>query len=130
MTSRLSHEVDQMLRSFDISQSQFNVLRILAGAGPEGLGRNEIAARMITTTPDMTRLLNRMMEKGWVVRERGTEDRREVPTTLTAAGKLLLSKVDAPLAEFHAKQFDLISSLEIRQLLKLLRRIAAAEPRG
>ena len=128
VTNHLSHQVDQLLRSFDVTQPQFNVLRILAGAGPEGLGRNEITARMVTTTPDMTRLLNRMMDKGWVVRERGTEDRREVPTRLTAAGKRQLKKIDAPLARLHAEQFESVSSNEMGHLLQLLKVIMEAEP--
>jgi len=128
VTNHLSHQVDQLLRSFDVTQPQFNVLRILAGAGPEGLGRNEITARMVTTTPDMTRLLNRMMDKGWVVRERGTEDRREVPTRLTAAGGHLLKKIDAPLARLHSEQFEAVSSNEMGHLLQLLKVIMEAEP--
>ncbi len=128
MASHLSHEVDQLLRSFDISQPQFNVLRILAGVGSEGLGRNDIAARMITTTPDMTRLLNRMMEKGWILRARGTEDRREVPTTLTSLGKQLLKKIDDPLDCLHTRQFETVSPKELRRLLKLLKTITTTEP--
>jgi DNA-binding MarR family transcriptional regulator len=128
VTSDLSHQVNQLLRSFDVTQPQFNVLRILAGAGPEGLGRNEITARMVTITPDMTRLLNRMTDKGWVVRERGTEDRREVPTTLTPAGKRLLRRIDDPLARLHAEQFDALGTNETGHLLRLLKMIMKAEP--
>jgi DNA-binding MarR family transcriptional regulator len=127
VTSHLSHQVDQLLRSFDITQPQFNVLRILAGASPAGLGRNEIAARMVTTTPDMTRLLNRMMDKGWVIRARGTEDRREVPTTLTVSGRQLLKNIDAPLASLHTEQFGAVSSPQMEHLLKLLKTIMEAE---
>ena len=127
VTSHLSHQVDQLLHSFDITQPQFNVLRILAGSGPAGLGRNEISARMVTTTPDMTRLLNRMMNKGWVIRARGTEDRREVPTTLTLSGKQLLKKIDTPLASLHTEQFEAVSSHQMDHLLKLLRTIEEAE---
>jgi DNA-binding MarR family transcriptional regulator len=128
VTNHLSHQVDQLLRSFDVTQPQFNVLRILAGAGPEWLGRNEITARMVTTTPDMTRLLNRMMDKGWVVRERGAEDRREVPTRLTTAGRHLLKKIDAPLARLHSEQFRAVNPNEMGHLLQLLKMIMEAEP--
>ena len=127
VTSHLSHQVDQLLRSFDITQPQFNVLRILAGAGPTGLGRNEIAARMVTTTPDMTRLLNRMMDKGWVIRARGTEDRREVPTTLAISGRQLLKNVGTPLASLHTEQFGAVSSQQMDHLLRLLKTIEEAE---
>lgn len=124
ISSRLSRNVDELLRTFDISQPQYNVLRILAGAGPKGLGRDEIASRMITTTPDMTRLLNRMVDKGWIRRERSAEDRREVPTTLTTAGQQLLKQIDGPISLLHERQFDAMNEEESRRLLKLLTRLS------
>ena len=64
--SELSYTVDKFFGQFDITQSQYNVLRILRGAGSAGLCRNEISERMVTATPDMTRLLDRMEKAGWV----------------------------------------------------------------
>src|SRR5580658_9662838 len=58
--SDLSYAVDQFFRPFDITPSQYNILRILRGAGTDGLCRNEVSERMLTSTPDMTRLLDRM----------------------------------------------------------------------
>ena len=72
--SELSHAVDQFFSPFRITPSQYNVLRILRGAGTNGLCRNEISERMVTATPDMTRLLDRMEKAGWVTRERAEEE--------------------------------------------------------
>jgi DNA-binding MarR family transcriptional regulator len=66
--SELSYAVDQFFGHFDITQSQYNVLRILRGTGADGLCRNEISERMVTATPDMTRLLDRVEKAGWVIR--------------------------------------------------------------
>ena len=78
--SELSYAVDQFFRPFGITSSQYNVLRILRGAGVDGLCRNEISERMVTATPDMSRLLDRMEKAGWVTRERAEGDRRQVST--------------------------------------------------
>jgi DNA-binding MarR family transcriptional regulator len=68
--SELSYAVEQFFRQFDISQSQYNVLRILRGAGANGLCRNEISERMVTAMPDMTGSLDRMEKAGWVTRKK------------------------------------------------------------
>ena len=69
--SVLSYAVDQFFRPFDITPSQYNVLRILRGSGTDGLCRNEISERMVTATPDMSRLLDRMEKAGWVTARKG-----------------------------------------------------------
>src|SRR5580693_5114470 len=94
--SELSHTVDQVFRPFDITPSQYNVLRILQGAGTDGLCRNEISERMVTATPDMTRLLYRMEKAGWVTRERAEEDRGQVSTHITRSGMELLARLEKP----------------------------------
>src|ERR1700748_1830915 len=98
--SELSYAVDQFFRPFDITPSQYNVLRILRGAGADGLCRNEISERMVTATPDMTRLLDRMEKAGWVTRERAEEDRRQVSTHITKPGMELLAKLETPTNDF------------------------------
>ena len=73
-TSQLSHGMDVLLKNHGITQVQYNVLRILRGAGDSGLGRNEIRERLVNTMPDFTRLLDRMESAGWISRERAGED--------------------------------------------------------
>ena len=122
----LSHGIDQFLKPFGITQSQYNVLRILRGAGAAGLGRNQIAERMVTPTPDASRLLDRLEESGWIRRKRGKDDRRQVTSYITAAGQKLLKKVDAPLVAFHKQQFPGLRQADLRQILKLLSSLRAA----
>src|ERR1700726_603624 len=103
--SELSNSADKSLREFNITQQQYNVLRILRGAGAEGLCRNEISARMVTSTPDMSRLLDRMEKAGWITRERAEDDRRQVSTYITKSGMDLLAKLETPTNDFVMRLF-------------------------
>src|SRR5277367_1631497 len=98
--SELSNTADKLLRQFDITQQQYNVLRILRGAGAEGLCRNEISARMVAAAPDMSRLLDRMEKSGWVRREQAENDRRQMSTYITKPGMELLRLLETPTRNF------------------------------
>src|SRR6185503_1750926 len=74
------------LKPFGLTEIQYNALRILRGAGKEGLSCQEIAERMITRDPDITRLVDRLASRGLVERARSEEDRRVVVTRITASG--------------------------------------------
>jgi len=117
--SELSHAVDQFFRPFDITPSQYNVLRILRGAGTGGLCRNEISERMVTATPDMTRLLDRMEKSGWVTRERAVEDRRQVSTHITKSGMELLARLERPTGDFVAPLFAGATISDLKTVLKV-----------
>jgi len=121
--SELSYAVDQFFRPFDITPSQYNVLRILRGSGADGLCRNEISERMVTATPDMTRLLDRMETAGWVTRERAEEDRRQVSTHITKAGMELLARLEKPTGDFVTPLFAGASTRDLRIVLKVNDRI-------
>jgi len=121
--SELSYAVDQFFRPFDITPSQYNVLRILRGSGTGGLCRNEISERMVTATPDMTRLLDRMETAGWVTRERAEEDRRQVSTHITKAGMELLARLEKPTGDFVTPLFAGASTRDLRIVLKVNDRI-------
>jgi DNA-binding MarR family transcriptional regulator len=82
----LGHAFADSLRQYGITDTQYNVLRILRGAGPEGLCRNEVRDRMIAQVPDVTRLLDRLEFVGLVERKRSVEDRRQVATRITEIG--------------------------------------------
>lgn len=92
----LETAVARVLRAEDLSGAQFNVLRILRGAGEDGLCCGEIAGRMVTRDPDMTRLLDRMERRGVIERSRHVKDRRVVTVKITEAGLCILEKVDRP----------------------------------
>ena len=117
--SELSYAVDQFFRPFDITPSQYNVLRILRGAGVDGLCRNEISERMVTATPDMTRLLDRMEKAGWVTRERAEEDRRQVSTHITKPGMELLARLETPTRDFVTRLFAGAAVSDLKTVVKV-----------
>src|ERR1700693_5988005 len=91
-TDMLSRGLVQVLKTEDLSSTQYNVLRILRGA-PEGLPCGEIANRMITRDPDVTRLLDRLEKRGLISRCRETKDRRTVRVRITEDGLKLLTRL-------------------------------------
>src|SRR3989440_2950927 len=101
----LGQEAEQLLKAAGLTAAQYNVLRILRGAEPEGLPCRGIGDRMISHDPDMTRLLDRMEKRGLITRERQSEDRRVVKTRITAQGLQTLKKLDAPVLNLQRKQF-------------------------
>lgn len=119
-SARLDDAVENLLKDHGITGTQYNVLRILRGAEPDGLCRNELRDRMITRMPDMTRLLDRMEEAGLVTRSREREDRRMVLTRITSRGLEILDELDAPMAANHKAQLGHLSSAELRSLIDLL----------
>jgi DNA-binding MarR family transcriptional regulator len=126
-TSVLSDRVEDLLKPFGISGTQYNVLRILRGAGEEGLCRNALRDRMLTRMPDMTRLLDRMEEAGFVTRSRERDDRRMVLTRITARGRDLLGELDRPMNELHREQLAGLSDEQLRTLIDLLRVVREGE---
>ena len=119
-SSTLTDRLEDLLRPFGISATQYNVLRILRGSGQDGLCRNELRDRMLTRMPDMTRLLDRMEDAGLVTRSREREDRRMVLTQITPAGQELLKTLDRPVNELHRKQLERLSDQQLRSLIDLL----------
>ena len=119
-TSALSDRVEDLLKPYGISATQYNVLRILRGAGEGGLCRNELRDRMLTRMPDMTRLLDRMEEAGFVTRSREREDRRMVLTRISARGRELLSELDRPMSDLHRDQLARLTDEQLKTLIDLL----------
>jgi DNA-binding MarR family transcriptional regulator len=116
----LSDEFEQMLKPHGITGTQYNVLRILRGAEPEGLCRNEVSQRLLNRMPDATRLLDRMEEAGLVTRERSTSDRRLVTTRITKKGRQLVDSLDESADDQHEKALGHMSEQQLRTLIKLL----------
>ena len=119
-TDMLSRGPAQVLRSEDLSATQYNVLRILRGA-LKGLACGEIARRMITRDPDITRLLDRLEKRGLISRCRETKDRRTVLARITPEGLNLLARLDKPVQEAHRKQLGGLGRERLRALTDLLR---------
>ncbi|HEU4827692.1 MAG TPA: MarR family transcriptional regulator [Gemmatimonadales bacterium] len=116
----LEHQTAEALKPHGLTPTQYNVLRILRGAGPEGLCRNEVRDRMISPMPDTTRLLDRLAEMGFLVRAREGEDRRFVRTRITAEGKELIDRLDEVIHGLHRRQLGHLGSGRLRTLLDLL----------
>jgi DNA-binding MarR family transcriptional regulator len=116
----LGLETEQLLKPHGLTGTQYNVLRILRGAEPQGLACNSIGERMISHDPDMTRLLDRMEKRGLIHRERQTDDRRIVRTRITRAGLSLLKTLDQPVRELHKRQFGHLPPARLNALAELL----------
>jgi len=118
-TDILSRGLVTVLKTEDLSANQYNVLRILRGS-PHGLPCGEIASRMITRDPDITRLLDRLKKRGLISRCRETKDRRMVMARITPHGFKLLARLDEPVEETHRKQLGHLGSERLRALAELL----------
>jgi DNA-binding MarR family transcriptional regulator len=116
----LNDSFEKTLKPYKITGTQYNVLRILRGAEPDGLCRNEVRERLLNRMPDATRLLDRMEEAGLVTRSREAGDRRMVRTRLTKQGHKLVDGLDTPVAAEHQKQLGHLTSEELKSLIKLL----------
>ena len=119
----LSQEAEQFMKAAGLTGTQYNVLRILRGAGPEGLPCRGIGDRMISHDPDMTRLLDRMEKRGMITRERQTDDRRVVKTRITARALGLLKTLDHPVHELHKRQFRHMPAARLKTLGRLLEEV-------
>jgi len=115
----LSRAPAQVLKSEDVSATQYNVLRILRGA-PEGLPCGEIGNRMITRDPDITRLLDRLEKRGLISRCREERDRRTVMTRITPEGLKLLARLDEPVQAAHRQQLGHLGRQRLQALTELL----------
>ncbi len=116
----LARGAEALLKPFNLSLTQYNVLRILRGAGESGLACREVGDRLISRDPDITRLLDRMDSRGLIARSRETHDRRVVKTRITEDGLRLLAELDEPVGDLHRRQFRRFPAKELRQLSKLL----------
>src|SRR6476469_4609617 len=90
--SVLEHAFNELLRPFGLTMTQYNVLRILQGAGAAGLCGREIGERLVSRVPDVSRLLDRMTELALVSKERDAADHRHVTTRITTKGLRLLAR--------------------------------------
>jgi DNA-binding MarR family transcriptional regulator len=118
----MARGAEALLKPYSLSGTQYNILRILRGAGEKGLACSEVGGRLISRDPDMTRLLDRMESRGLIVRAREVQDRRVVKTRITAEGLKLLDELDKPVHELHRRQWRHISAKQLRQLANLLDR--------
>ncbi len=122
----LEHAFSEALKPFGITPTQYNVLRILRGAGERGLCRAAVMERMIAKVPDATRLLDRLEAAGLIERERDTADRRFVTTRITEDGLRLLGELDEPVQALHRRHLGVLDEAELGTLIELLGRVRQA----
>ena len=116
----LQSRVEAKLKEFGLTGTQYNALRILRGAGPEGTPCSEIGERMITRDPDVTRLLDRLQKRGLVERSRGQQDRRVIYGKITPAGLRLLREMDAPVEKHGREMLRHVGQRKLKELIDLL----------
>jgi len=116
----IDHALQDVLRPFDLTPTQYNVLRILRGAGEAGLCGREIGERLISQVPDVSRLLDRMDEMGLITRAREEADRRHVTARITVKGQLLVREVEAPLLKLEKSLFGSVSEADLIHLIGVL----------
>ena len=110
----------RLFREYGLTPSQYNVLRILRGAGPEGLICREIGERMIARDPDVTKLLDRLEARGLVSRERQEKDRRVIVARVTPEGLNLVAEIDSPVLKLTEELLGHLGERKLGTLIRLL----------
>jgi DNA-binding MarR family transcriptional regulator len=121
----LDHAINEALKPLGLTATQHNVLRILRGAGPSGLCGREVGERLIARVPDVSRLLDRLVETGLVARERDLVDRRHVTARITDAGLRLLDEVDPIIAGIEDRFIGRLAPDVLTDLIEALDSIRA-----
>ena len=123
---RLRTVEDELFARVDLTPQQYNALRLLAAAQPGTIRTLDLAARLVSRAPDITRLLDKLADRGLIARDRPADNRRVVQVGITEAGLALLHELREPLRACHARQLGHLSPREIEDLIALLR--AARRP--
>ena len=116
----LMHRMEQSFREFGVTATQYNVLRIIQGAGSEGVSQCDIAVRLVAETPDVPRLLKRTEVAGLIRRTVDPNDKRVLRVALTSAGTRLLKQIEPQLKKLGLALFPSLSQAELRTLNRLL----------
>lgn len=122
----LEHALGQALKPFGLTHTQYNVLRILRGAGKDGLCGREVGERLVAPVPDVSRLLERLADEGLVARHRDPGDRRHVKATLTAEGERTLDESAPAIEELQTRWFGDLDRERLRALIGALGEVRAA----
>lgn len=123
---RLRAFEDELFERFDLTPQQYNALRVLRSVHPEKLNTLELAARLVSRAPDITRLLDKLEQRGLIGRDRPAENRRIVRIGIAEAGEALLDSMREPILKCHTKQLGHLTQQQLRELVALLH--VAREP--
>ena len=128
VSGELIHELATLLKPSGITPEQYHVLRVLRDAGADGTPLSAVAERSPAGDPDVTRLLDRLEQRGLASRTREAADRRVVTARITREGHRLLDALESPVAALHARQLGPLGERGLRDLRRLLRAAAAVGP--
>jgi DNA-binding MarR family transcriptional regulator len=128
VSGELIHELATLLKPAGITPEQYHALRILREAGPDGTPLSAVAERSPAGDPDVTRLIDRLEQRGLARRARDAVDRRVVTVRITTEGGRLLDQLEEPVAKLHSRQLGPLGDRGLRDLRKLLQRVAAVGP--
>jgi DNA-binding MarR family transcriptional regulator len=117
--------LSDVLKPHLLSATQYNVLRILRGAGDQGASCKDIGIRLVARDPDITRLMDRLEQRGLVTRDRAKQDRRVVTHRLTTSGLELANELDSPIEALHRKTMGHMKAAKLRELVRLLEEVRA-----
>jgi DNA-binding MarR family transcriptional regulator len=118
----------EFLRAYQLSPTQYNLLRILRGAGADGLTCSQASDRMVSHDPDITRLMDRLEARGLIARERSKQDRRVVISRITPGGLELLETIDAPLLAYIREHYGHLGAQKLETLIALLEELRQGNP--
>ena len=113
---------DELFSKFDLTAQQYNTLRLLKAAHPQKVATLNLAGRLVSRAPDITRLLDKLAERGLIERQRPADNRRVVNVGITDAGLALLDELSEKVRECHLKQLGHLKAEELRTLVDLLRK--------
>jgi DNA-binding MarR family transcriptional regulator len=112
---------DELFGQYDLTPQQYNALRLLAAAHPEPIQTLDLASRLVSRAPDITRLLDKLEQRGLVERGRPADNRRIVRVGITEAGQALLRELREPLRQCHSRQLGHLAPAQLKDLAALLR---------
>jgi DNA-binding MarR family transcriptional regulator len=118
---RLRALEEELFGRYDLTPQQYNALRLLSSEHPHKIQTLDLAGRLISRAPDITRLLDKLEQRGLVDRERPSDNRRIVRIGITEAGRALLRELRDPVRKCHARQLGHLSPKELKELAALLR---------
>ncbi len=118
---RLRALEEELVARYELTPQQYNALRLLAGRHPEKMRTLDLAGRLVSRAPDITRLLDRLEQHGLIERDRPADNRRVVQVGITEQGLALLRQLREPLHECHVRQLGHLSHRELKELSALLR---------
>ena len=128
ISGELVHELGTLLKQSGVTPEQYQVIRILNDAGSDGVPLSTIAERSPAGDPDITRLVDRLEERGLAKRERDSIDRRVIVARITTEGRRLYNKLEKPVAALHDRQLGTLGREGLADLRRLLQRVADVGP--